>query len=482
MRPLLHPLGLGALFPTSWWNPGLFWIWEWRRTSFFHQTHDVISMVPLLVGAPCYYTSSPDVMKQLLNNELKTYSMKPNWLTSTLLLWGDNLFSANGDMWKRHRRILAPAFTAKTYTLVASETAAACEEMIIAEGWDAMDSMVIEDFNRLPLKLGLMIIARCGFGLRLPWKSEPNGEHGLDLEYALRYVARTRYARVRLPPWIYKLRLQRVDAFDRVWKTLDSFMHEFLRARQTELVATPGEDGQSGDIFSRLVAAMDSEGRLGLDEQEMIGNAFMLMFGGHETTAAALATTMGFLAIHQQEQETAYSEIVNTIPPTRDPAPNDFSKMPHLLACFHESLRIFPAAMLITREMTEDVPIKVRSPAEEIMVLKKGSLMIIEMIAVHRNPRFFPDPEKYRPSRWYGVADPDLSMFGVGPRACIGKRFGQTMAISFLTFLLRDWKVDVTLLPGESRAEYEQRVMGKARRVGFAFGCESLSLKFTRRK
>ncbi|KAJ7726005.1 hypothetical protein DFH07DRAFT_758359, partial [Mycena maculata] len=165
---------------------------------------DVISMVPLLVGAPRFYASSPDVMKQLLNNELETRLMKPNWLTSTLLLWGDKLFSANGDMWKRHRRILAPAFPAKTYTLVVSQTAAVCQEMIIAEAWDTMHSIVVKDFKRS--KVGLIIIARCGFGLRLPWENESNGEHGLDLEHALRYVARTRYARVRLPPWIYKLR------------------------------------------------------------------------------------------------------------------------------------------------------------------------------------------------------------------------------------------------------------------------------------
>ncbi|KAJ7429468.1 cytochrome P450, partial [Mycena galericulata] len=341
MRPLLHPLGLGALIPTYWWNPGLHWIWEWRQTSFFHYTHDIISMVPLLVGEPYYYTSSPDVMKQLLNNESKTRLVKPTWLTSTLLLWGDNLFSANGDMWKRHRRILAPAFSTATYNLVASETAAAYLEMNTAEGWDNTESFFTDDFNRFPLKLGLMVIARCGFGLRLPWKAVPREESTLDLEEALRYVARTRYARVRLPHWIYRLGLKRIDAFDKVWKTLGSFMHDFLRTRKTELSASPGKDSQSVDIFSRLVAAMLSEGRLGLSEEEVIGNTFMLVFGGHETTATTLAATVGFLAIHQEHQETVYREIINTITSARDPLLNDFSNMPHLLACFYEALRLF---------------------------------------------------------------------------------------------------------------------------------------------
>ncbi|KAJ6504353.1 cytochrome P450, partial [Mycena vitilis] len=469
------------LIPTCWWNPGLNWVWEWRKTTFFNHKYDVISLVPLIAGDPCWYTSSPDVLKQLLNNEGKTRLLKPRWLTSTLLLWGDNLVSANGDMWKRHRRLMAPAFTATTYTMVVAETIAIYKEMMAGEGWDGQNTVTVTD-NHILHKLTLIIIARCGFGIRMPWADIQGASGELSFGDSLGQVTKTSILRLILPRWAYKLGIKKFDTMDRAWNRLAAFMHEFVATRQEELNGMTEEEGQRGDIFSRLVAAMNVTGKLGLEEQEVIGNTFTLLFAGHESTACGLAATLGFLAIHQDEQQKAYDEIVETIPTTREPVLEDLSKLPHLLACFHESLRIYPAPIMLTREMTEDVSIKVARPVEETMVLKKGSLMIIELVGVQHNPHFYPDPEAFKPSRWYGVPDADIPMFGVGPRVCPGKKFSHTEAMCFLSLLLRDWHLDVPLLEGETRVDYEKRVMGRAARVGMAFGCGPMSLKLTRRK
>jgi cytochrome P450 len=73
-------------------------------------------------------------------------------------------------------------------------------------------------------------------------------------------------------------------------------------------------------------------------------------------------------------------------------------------------------------------------------------------------------------------------MFGVGPRACIGRKFAQIEALCFLSLLLRDWKLEVVLENGETQEMYEQRVMGKAGIVGLAFGVGPLPLKFVKRE
>ncbi|KAJ7458962.1 hypothetical protein FB451DRAFT_577172 [Mycena latifolia] len=64
---------------------------------------------------------------------------------------------------------------------------------------------------------------------------------------------------------------------------------------------------------------MEGTGKLALEEQEIIGNTFTLLFAGHESTACGLAATLGFLAIHQDEQEAACQEIISQIPGSRDP-------------------------------------------------------------------------------------------------------------------------------------------------------------------
>jgi cytochrome P450 len=108
-------------------------------------------------------------------------------------------------------------------------------------------------------------------------------------------------------------------------------------------------------------------------------------------------------------------------------------------------------------------------------------LSFVQLFPDH-NPNFFPEPEKYIPSRWYGISEHDVSVFGAGPRACIGRKFSQIESLTFLALFLRNWKVDVALSDGETRQEYEERVMGRAGSVGLAFGIGEISLRLTKRK
>jgi cytochrome P450 len=101
---------------------------------------------------------------------------------------------------------------------------------------------------------------------------------------------------------------------------------------------------------------------------------------------------------------------------------------------------------------------------------------------IDRDPRVFPEPDKFRPSRWYGVSEHDVTMFGNGPRACIGRKFAQSEVLCFLCVLLRDWKIDVVLSDGETREAYESRVMGNAALTGTAFRVEPPPLTLTRRQ
>ena len=93
----------------------------------------------------------------------------------------------------------------------------------------------------------------------------------------------------------------------------------------------------------------------------------------------------------------------------------------------------------------------------------------------------FPDPEEYRPSRWYEGSGHEVTLFGIGPRACIGRKFATSEALCFLSRMLRDWKVDVILQDGESRKGYEERVMTTMCKLGLSFGVGQIKLKFTKR-
>ncbi|RXW16540.1 hypothetical protein EST38_g9312 [Candolleomyces aberdarensis] len=137
---------------------------------------------------------------------------------------------------------------------------------------------------------------------------------------------------------------------------------------------------------------------------------------------------------------------------------------------------------LLTRIMPEDIVVHVERPAPANVVLKKGASVFIDMVSIHRNPHTFPDANKFQPSRWADLPEHRYTTFGSGPRACLGRKFAQIEALTMLSSLLRDWKVDVVLRDGETGEEYEERVMGNAGMPGMTFGViGEMKVQFTRR-
>jgi len=349
--------------------------------------------------------------------------------------------------------------------------------MLRAEGWRQQKEFVVKDFNRIPLKLALIMISRCGFRLPMPWDdsgSEKDASHGK----ALAIVSATSILRLITPGFMYKLPIPWLQQIDHTWTSFAEFMHNLVNTRREELNSSTLEmKNFSGDLFTRLIAAWDEDASVGLNEQEVIGNSFALMFAGHETTAHVMSALLGYLAIHQNEQEKVYQEIQSVLVGGRDPTLDDLRALDYTLACFYESVRMFPAGPLLPRDLQEDVIIKVNYPEERNICLKKGSRIIVDMVGVHHDPHIFPDPEKFIPSRWFCAPEHAISMFGIGPRACIGRKFAVTEALAFLAMLLREWKFDVCLKDGESREEYEESVMTQAGMIGLAFGVHSIDLK-----
>ncbi|TFK32095.1 cytochrome P450 [Crucibulum laeve] len=479
-RPLFSPITImGAALPRSSWNPGQMWQWDERETAYFNHSHDVISMVPILAGKPYYYTCSGEVLKQVLGNESKLHLAKPQEMTLASLV-GDSLASVNGEVWRRHRRIVAPAFNPRTYSLVRTESSNIYNEMVKAECWIEQGEILVPEINKLALKFSLLVVARCGFAIPVKWNNKADSTGKLTFEDAISIASESLIPRFMLPTWAYKLPIKKLHEIDLAWKTFGAYMEDYIRTRREKLQQEE-EGSDTGDILCRLAASYEGSGKYSLSEDEVMANMFTIMFAGHETTADAITAALGLLALHQEEQEKAYKEIVNFLSTSDLKEFNDPGQLPHVQACFREALRLYPPAFMLPREMQEDVIIQVQRPVEKPMVLRKGTRIMMDLISIHRNPNVYEDPHSFRPSRWYGVSEPGVAMFGAGPRACVGRKFAHTEAVSFLVNVLRDWKLDISPLDGESRAEYEERVMRKATQEGTALSIGPVPLKLKKR-
>ncbi|KAF7328370.1 Cytochrome P450 [Mycena venus] len=113
------------------------------------------------------------------------------------------------------------------------------------------------------------------------------------------------------------------------------------------------------------------------------------------------------------------------------------------------------------------------------VILEPGTRVTIDFVGIHYNPEYFPEPEEFQPSRWYDVPESDMTMFSLGPRVCIGRRFALTESVSFLSHLLCDWRLHAVLQPGETKPQWRRRVLRGL--GGLLFGVGRVPVRLTRR-
>ncbi|KAJ3924921.1 MAG: cytochrome P450, partial [Lentinula lateritia] len=283
-RPLLSPLSpFGMLLPNNSLNPGPTWYWRKRNSSYFNKTHDIIAIVPLL-GFASYYTCSLDVMKQILGADMKLHIEKPYDMTLERL-FGASLASVNGELWRRHRRVVQPAFTAKLYESIGGEVTKAYQSMVEAEGWQERNQIDILECHEFMLNFTLCIISKCGFGIATSWhssKAQSDLSETFNFSEALRIVSQTLIPRIVLPNWVYSLPINGLQGMGKSWNDLSSYIMATINDKNLENSISEDDDTQGfSNLLTRLVASWIHTEKYSLTKEEVIGNMYTLMFAGH---------------------------------------------------------------------------------------------------------------------------------------------------------------------------------------------------------
>jgi cytochrome P450 len=175
------------------------------------------------------------------------------------------------------------------------------------------------------------------------------------------------------------------------------------------------------DLLQMMLEAVDVEGDGGrMGDAEIRDQLVTLFLAGHETTSHALSWTWYLLAQHPEVGNTLHREL-STVLGGRSPTYADLDKLPYTSQVFDEAMRLYPPAYTLARRAEEDTEI---GP----YAVPKGSEVIIWTLFTHKDARWYPQPEAFKPERFApdaAAARPKLSYlpFGAGARACIGKTF-----------------------------------------------------------
>ena len=193
------------------------------------------------------------------------------------------------------------------------------------------------------------------------------------------------------------------------------------------------------DLLSALIAATENGT---LSPTELRDQLFIFLLAGHETTSLALTFACFHLAAHPERCERLYAEIDAL---DGDPSIGTLGEVPASEYIAKEALRLYPPSIEVARESTDDVELQgYRIP--------EGAGMILPVYSVHRDERWWDEPESFRPERWEEEDVPNHEYayfsFGGGPRACIGNCFAALELRLVLATIAHRYRLD--LAPGQS--------------------------------
>ncbi|GAB5037928.1 cytochrome p450 [Nannochloropsis oceanica] len=525
----------------------------------------------------------------------------------TVRVFGENIVTTEGEVWRRHRFVARAAFSEANNRLVFETVQACAGEMM--DAWERQREggkekgqneggnnegfrvTLMEDMTQLTLA----VISQASFGLQLEAaygkereekekaeneegrgvKGGKDGRYTMSFTKCMQMVSHHTLAKVLVPRLLFSMpflpRLQEIarayrefdchllDSIDRErsrqagmeggtlmkeegdgevaldgcrrrWGGL-SRMQSFRRRKDAggrkggpmkkedhmACVRSPEQKEQERqhtqrrqqNLFSLLVQANDKaddtagsgeveeegEGKKKrgtvdrLKLQELLGNAFIFLLAGHETSAHTLIWALLLLALHPDEQAVAHEEVIRVLgspalpsdssDPSSSPLPSmtydQLSLLPYCQGVMNEALRLFPPVTMIPKVCAADttltLPPSSSSPSSSSSSFRipKGVNVFLNLYALHRNPKHYAEPNAFKPRRWVkpeGKAEGEakgkaegkeggeeeqfvgidyfaFAPFSLGERSCLGRKFGQITVMASLALLLQRYEVGV---------------------------------------
>jgi cytochrome P450 len=257
---------------------------------------------------------------------------------------------------------------------------------------------------------------------------------GQAMTFLMRYSLRRQRMPFQIPeqwPTPSNRRANRELAF------IDSLVYRIISERRAE-----GNSNHHNDLLALLMGAMDEDGSQ-MTPQQLHDETMTLFLAGHETTAQMLAWTWCALSQNPAAEARLHEELRDVLG-GRPMEAADFARLPYLQAVMNEVLRLYPPAYIMARETIEPCAIG----GYEI---RPGTTIIFSQWIMHRDARYYDDPQAFRPERWLDGLAQRLPAgayfpFGDGPRRCIGQGFALMEAAVVIGTIAQRFRLQ--LVPG----------------------------------
>ncbi|MGH8149080.1 MAG: cytochrome P450 [Steroidobacteraceae bacterium] len=361
-----------------------------RMTDLFARLGDTYRVYAPGRKSYAYVFNHPDDVKRVLVGNHRNYT-KGIGLDRVKILLGNGIMTSEGELWRRQRYMMQPLFHRRVIAGFAEGIAAANDRFI--ERWDARCSRgervnLTDEMSELTLE----IVLRAIFGRDLDRLSRDPG--GNPFEVVTRESARNLQ-------FAYKFR------------SLSKLVAALIERRRNS-----GEEHY--DYVAMLMAARDKETGAAMSDRQLIDEVMTLVVAGHETTASGLNWTWYLLSQHPDADARLYAE-VSAAPERAAPSLGDLDALIYTQQIVNEALRLYPPGWLLSRRAIGPD----RLGGYDIAA---GTDVLLCLYLLHRHPRYWSQPDAFRPERFAPEHEADRPRFAympfaAGPRHCIGESF-----------------------------------------------------------
>ncbi|WP_331717626.1 cytochrome P450 (plasmid) [Streptomyces zaomyceticus] len=422
----VHPPG-----PPVWALPGLLRKLAVDRLGMMREAAGLSDAVRVNMGPKkLYIFNRPDYAKHVLADNAANYHKGIGLVESRKVL-GDGLLTSEGELWRKQRRTVQPAFkpgrVAAQAGAVAEESGRLVELLRGRAGEAPVD--VLHEITGLTLG----VLGRTLMDTSL----EGHGGIAHAFEAVQDQAMFDMVTQGLVPTWVPFGTQRRFRAARReLTRTVD------------ELVADRGarmsEDDGADDAFARMILAAQAHPDPATGRRLLQEELVTLLLAGHETTASTLGWTLLLLARHPHVRDLVREEARAVLAGGRLPDAEDLHKLSYTTQVVQEAMRLYPPVWILPR---------IAQAADEIggFTVSAGADVLVCPYTMHRHPDLWDDPERFDPSRF----DPSRVAnrpryayipFGAGPRFCVGSNLGMMEAVFVTALVTRDLDLDV--VPG----------------------------------
>ncbi|KAF5287157.1 hypothetical protein FQA39_LY16035 [Lamprigera yunnana] len=403
--------------------------------------------------APALLIRDPELLKTIMIKEFQTFPEHRAFLPKNFdPIWNNTLFAIKDHQkWQKLRSIVSPAFsTTKLKNML--PLMKQCSKQLLQHYLDK------GDYNEVELKETLTrfandVIARTAFGVTCDSFLHPDNEIYVMAKELNNFVGLKKYVfninsfgkiakylniplfSVKASNFFRKIINQTTKLRREHGWVRPDILHLLMEAQNKNVKYEEKDDIPETGIASVKESELEKLHRnqmVGIDDQTLLAQILSIIFGGSDTASTLMSFVLYELALNPDVQEKLHNEVNDALDKCNyDLTYETLIGMKYLDMVITETLRKWPAFIVLDRASVKPFTIQPKNPGEPVLHLDEGSVVIYSLTSLHMDPKYYPNPDKFDPERFSEknrekIRPYTYAPFGIGPRNCIASQFALT--------------------------------------------------------